>query len=64
MRNINAITFSILSLLAILAVTITIETEQVRAEDEICSTFSEISKECLSIETNCLCEIIVTPEED
>ena len=28
---------------------------------DICNTWSEISKECLGIPTNCLCEIIVDP---
>lgn len=31
--------------------------------DEICNTWSEISKECLSIPVNCLCPIIIEPDQ-
>ncbi len=64
MNYLKAVIFSIFSFLAILTYTMTFESEQVMANDEICSTFSEISKDCLSIKTNCLCEVVVTPEED
>jgi hypothetical protein len=48
---------SIIILVFILAGSLFFQTNDVKANDEICDTFSEISQECLGIPTNCFCPI-------
>lgn len=57
--KIKSILSIIFSLVLVIAIAITTQTEEVKASDDVCTTFSTISKDCLSLPTNCLCEIII-----
>jgi hypothetical protein len=59
MNTIKTILLSVVALFAVVIFAMTYETEQVKANDQICDTWSDISKECLGNPVNCLCEIEV-----
>jgi len=52
------------SFLLILSAQMTVDSENVIANDEICSTFDLINKQCWGPPTNCFCEVVVKPEEN
>lgn len=54
--------FSVLFVLGALF-TLNMNNAQASENDDICSTYSEIQSDCMSIKTNCLCPIIITPDE-